>query len=444
MSTTDSRHERIDVRLKRAIQSGTMGRELLICGPAGTGKTYPILSVLHCLAREYRLRILFLRATRVSLTESVLVTYEQEILPADGCESICEGAGRSHRHAYDYPNGSEIVVAGLDRNPTRILSTAWDVVFCNEAIELQQEVWETIGTRLARPGRDPRFGWLLGDTNPSHPDHWLKKRLDVGLTAHWETTHEANPVLHDGRHWTERGRAYLATLDRLTGPRRKRLRDGIWAQGEGIWFDTFDADVHVRADWGEFDPRLRTYVSIDSGVWTGAMWFQVCEHPRIRINVFDDYLSEGLSAERNARAIKAKTDSHAGIRVHRYITDPAGGARNPVGPTVIAEYERAGLVPLDRWPLRPVSDSLELLQSFLGGDGNPPALFIHPRCRHLINALASYHRAKRGGQLMDWPESPMHPSEEGVDSLRGGLCAIFPEGRAPRPNLRTIHATRMI
>ena len=416
----------------------------MICGPAGTGKTYPILAVLHCLARENPLRILFLRATRVSLTESVLVTYEQEILVGDGCERISEGAGRSHRHSYLYPNGSEIVVGGLDRNPTKILSTAWDIVFCNEAIELTQETWETIGTRLSRPGRDPRFGWLMGDTNPSHPEHWLKKRLDAGTVAHWETTHEANPVLHDGLGWTEAGRVYLAGLDRLTGPRRKRLRDGIWAQGEGIWFDTFDVDVHVSASRAEFDPRLKTYVAIDSGVWTGAVWFQVREYPRTLINVFDDYLSEGLSAERNARAIKAKTDSYDGIRVARYITDPAGGARNAVGPTVMAEYERARLVPLDRWPLRPVADSLELLQSFLGGDGNPPSIFFHPRCKHSVGAFASYHRAKRAGQLMDWPEDPQHPAEEICDSLRGGLGAIFPEGRRAPPNVRTIAASRIL
>jgi hypothetical protein len=441
MPTNDSRHERIDVRLKRQMTSGQMPKELLICGPAGTGKTYPILTILHCLAREHPLRILFLRATRVSLTESALVTYEQEVLPADGCEEIADGAGRPHRHAYHYPSGSEIVVAGLDRNATRVLSTAWDIVFCNEAIELQKEVWETITSRMGRPGRDPRFGWMIGDTNPSYPDHWLKKRCDAGQTVLWDTTHEANPLLHDGVNWTDAGLRYLKQLDGLTGPRRKRLREGIWAQGEGIWFDTFDGQVHVKTS-ADYTPGLKTYCAIDSGVWTGAVWFQVREHPVVTINVFDDYLSEGLSAERNARAIKAKSDSHG--RILRYYTDPAGGARNPVGTTVISEYERVGVTPLDRWPLRSVSDSLELVQAFLGGDlASPPRLFIHPRCQHLKNALASYHRAKRANQLMDYPEDPQHPSEELVDSLRGGLCALYPEGRAPKPAFRTMHAGRL-
>ncbi len=436
---TDTRHERIDVRLKRAIETGSMPAELLVCGPAGTGKTYPILTILHCLCADNPgLRVLFMRATRVSLTESVLVTFEQEVLPADSCEGMSQGAQRSHRHSYRYANGSEIVLGGLDRNATRILSTAWDIVYANEAIELQQEVWETIGTRISRPGRDRRLGWLIGDTNPSHPGHWLKTRCDSGGTALWDTTHQANPLLHDGTTWTEAGIAYLARLARLTGPRRKRLLEGIWAQGEGIWFDTFDSEIHVNVAIAEFDPRLKTYLSIDSGVWTGAVWWQVREYPFTQITVFDDYLSEGLSAERNARAIRAKGQPYGYLQ--RVYTDPAGGARNPVGPTVIAEYERAGLTPLERWPLRSVADGLELVQSLLGGDGNPTRLFIHPRCKHLVNALASYHRAKRAGQLCDWPEDPQHPSEELVDSLRGGLCAVFPDGRAPVPQFRTVHA----
>lgn len=434
-------HERTDVRLKRAIQTGQMPRELLICGPAGTGKTFPTLSVLHTILRDNSdLRFLLLRATRVSLTESSLVTFEQEILPADGCEQMADGAGRANRHSYQYPNGSEWVIGGLDRNPTKVLSTAWDAVFVNEAIELQQEAWETLTSRMSRPGRDSRLGWMIGDTNPAHPNHWLKTRCDAGSTVLWNTKHEANPLLHDGRNWTAAGLRYLAQLDKLTGPRRKRLRDGLWAQGDGIWFDTFDPDVHVTT-LADYVPGLPTYVGIDSGVWTGAVWLQVREQPTFRVNVIDCYLSESLSAERNARAIKARSEPYGLIR--RIFTDPAGGSRNPVGPTVIAEYERVGLTPLDRWPLRSVADGLELIMSYLGGDGNRPEMFVHPRCQKLIDALVSYHRAKRAGQLMDWPEDPQHPAEEMIDSLRGLLCALFPDGRAKPPNLRKIHAGRI-
>ncbi len=442
----DIRHESVLVRLKRAIETGTLPKELLICGPAGTGKTWAILMVLHCLARDYpNLRILFLRATRVSLTESVLVTFEQEILPADGCEIICEGAQREQRKRYQYPNGSNIVIAGLDRNSTKVLSTAWDIVFWNEAVEGKEEAWETLTSRMDRPGRESRLGWVIADTNPGSPDHWLKKRCEAGGTVLWETTHEANPALFDGVNWTKAGIAYLNRLSKLTGPRRRRLRDGEWVQGEGIWFDNFDAHVHVT-EKAEYDPRLRVYLAIDTGVYTGAVWFQVHEHGLDRsITVFGDYLTEGIAAQANAKAllaIAAKLGVHSH---HKFYTDPAGGARNPVGPSVIAEYEQAGMK-LEQWPgCIPIADGLILIESFLGGEGKrpetggfvgesrPPALFVHPRCTALRNAFGSYRRAIRAGQWMDYPEDPQHPHEDVMDALRGGLNAVFPEGRKAPP-----------
>lgn len=211
----------------------------MLCGPAGTGKTWGLLATLHCIARDYPgLRILICRKTRASLTESILVTYEQEILPADGCSSLAAGSLRRVRQSYRYPNGTEIVLGGLDE-PTRIMSTAWDIIYVNEAIEIQEDAWESLSCRLNRPGRDPRFGWLLGDTNPGHPHHWLKLRSDRGAMALWTTVHEANPSLFDGRNWTPDGRAYLARLEKLTGFRYLRLRKGVWAAAEGLVYPEF-------------------------------------------------------------------------------------------------------------------------------------------------------------------------------------------------------------
>jgi PBSX family phage terminase large subunit len=297
--------------------SGRMPKELLICGPAGTGKTHPILSVLHCLLRDYPgLRVLILRATRASLTESALVTYEQEILTADGCEAIAEGVQRSHRQAYHYANGSTLVVAGLDRAPSRVLSTAWDIVFANEATELREDAWETISSRLDRPGRSSRFGWLIADTNPSGPTHWLKRRCDSGKTGLWTTTHEANPTLFDGRRWTRAGRAYLSRLERtLTGVRYLRLRKGLWAGAEGLIYDLWDPAVHLlrglppgwrswermrSIDFGFTNPFVCGWLLIDDD---GRMYLnREIYHTRRTVKVHAGHikgLSEGESYEAN-------------------------------------------------------------------------------------------------------------------------------------------------
>jgi hypothetical protein len=425
--TQADRSTPIDVRLKRALESRSLPKQLLIDSGAGTGKTYGILSVLHCLASDYSgLRLLFVRETRKSLTESVMATYERFILPADGMESIARGASRKFRDSYPYPNGSMIGLGGMD-NPDRILSTDWDIIYVNECIGVTEEAWDTIWGRLNRPGSRKGFGFLIGDTNPD-PSHFLKKRADAGEVGRWTVDHRANPAMWDRRRrdWTEAGRLYLDSLGRLKGTRRKRFLEGVWAAGEGQWFDTFtDANV---TDLADYDPALPVHLAVDSGVHTGAVWFQIRgEGDATVVTVFADLYETPAVAFKVAGQILEKSTA-MGVRPNRRTTDPAGKAANAVSESnVLAEYRRAGLH-LDPWPLSTVADSLALLDSFVSVD--PPGLLVHPRCTALIDAFANYRRAKRGGQFVDRPEDPQHPHEEMIDALRGGLQDKYPHGRA--------------
>jgi DNA polymerase III delta prime subunit len=86
------------VRLKHALKQQTLPRDLLICGPAGTGKTYAVLMFLHRLARKHsHLRVLICRQTRASLTDSVLATLEQEVLPRHGGQGNWGHAQQDHK-----------------------------------------------------------------------------------------------------------------------------------------------------------------------------------------------------------------------------------------------------------------------------------------------------------------------------------------------------------
>lgn len=429
----------VETRLLEGLEEGTLPPDLMVCGAAGTGKTYGILTVLHCLARDYRdLRILIARQTRRSLTESVLVTFEGKILPRDGMEWLARGPKRAQRSSYVYPSRSEIVLAGLD-NPDKALSTEWDIVYINEAIETLRETWQTLLARMNRPGRGTQLGLLLGDTNPGHPGHWIKAEADAGRLPMWDTSHKANPAMFDAEAgtWTEDGWVYREQLSRLSGTQRARFRDGLWAVGEGLWFDMFDPERHA-SDRTEADPALETFLSVDPGVVTGAVLFQQAGE---RVRVIADYLSEGRRLEANAEALKELVLRHApwtrdeetGLpRIVAY-ADPAGGARNPIGPTLIEHYRRAGL-PLRPWANSnpPIADSLANVETRLDPIGLPPLLTVHPRCRHLIDAFSSYRRAKQGGQWADWPEDPQHPAEDMIDALKGGLWARYPSRKPMR------------
>lgn len=237
--------------------------EVLCSGPAGTGKSLACLYKLHFLAsRVDGFRGLIVRKTRESLTESALVTFENNVLPAR--HPALAGPQRRMRQAYNYPNGSVIIVGGLDK-PGKIMSTEYDAVFCQEAIELSEDAWESLTTRL-RNGK-ARYQQLLADTNPDKPTHWLKRRCDAGRTKMLESRHEDNPRLWDrqAKAWTEEGQKYVfGVLDNLTGPRKQRLRFGRWVQAEGVVYEGWDAAIHL-IDRFPIPWEWKRYISVDFG-----------------------------------------------------------------------------------------------------------------------------------------------------------------------------------
>lgn len=223
---------------------------------------------------------------------------------------------------------------------------------------------------------------------------------------------------------------------------------------QGTWFARFDEADNVSGE-AEFDPSLPVHISIDSGVFTAAVFFQVLPEFRegstvepSRVRVFAEFLAEGRTAESCALEIREMADRMCGGAVRLVSTDSAGGARNPVGPTVLAEYQRCGLVGetgIQAWPKYPgcVTEGLGLIEGLVRSADGSARLTIHPRCKQLIGAFQSYARARRSGQWMDYPADPQHPHEDLIDAVRGGLRVALPDGAAPIKPLRRIRAGRV-
>lgn len=231
------------------------GEEAFIVGPSGTGKSYGSLWKVHSLLSKYpRARALYVRKIRSSMGESGLQTYEDFVL-GEGHPILADGGDRAYRKKYKYPNGSEFIIAGLDRpeKQNKIMSTEFDIVLCQEATELQVGTIEKLTTRL-RNFVIP-YQQLIMEANPSYPRHPLKVRCDLGLTKLLNSVHKDNPRLWDGNEWTERGKVYMARLSKLTGHRRMRLFEGKWARAEGLVYEGFDNSMHeidpfdVPGDW---------------------------------------------------------------------------------------------------------------------------------------------------------------------------------------------------
>lgn len=235
--------------------------EILLCGAAGTGKTLGILCFINEMAWLYPgLRVLIVRKVRADLAQTTLVTYERDVMKYDN--PIVANVQRESRKVYRYPNGSEIIVGGMDR-PGRILSGEYDIIYPAEAVQFSQNDWETFIMRL-RSGVYPH-PCLLGDTNPDRQDHWLKQRADNGMTKLLNTYHKDNPAYWDGKTWTEAGQRYvLGKLQRLTGVRKERYLHNRWVNAEGAIYEDWNEDVHL-IDPDDVPDFAYRFCSIDFG-----------------------------------------------------------------------------------------------------------------------------------------------------------------------------------
>ncbi len=280
--------------------------EILVAGPAGTGKSRGILEKLFLIAMKYPgCRILMLRLTSVSLSATGLQTWEKFVIREAMTMGVVSFFGGSKREpaSYRFANGSRVVVGGMD-NPMKIMSSEYDVAYVQEANELEIEHWESITSRL-RNGAMP-YQQLIGDCNPQEPTHWLKERCDRGATVYYHSTHEENPLyfdeLDDGTYRvTEAGAAYIAKLDALTGVRYQRLRLGNWVAAEGVIYEQWSPNLIVdRFEIPEGWPR---HWVIDFGFVNPMVVQCWAEAPDGELYLYREFYRTGMTVDEFARMV---------------------------------------------------------------------------------------------------------------------------------------------
>lgn len=265
-------------------------------GPAGTGKTFFEGTLLEELHKKYpNIRTLVVRKTRVSLSESFLQVFEDDVLKGQLPKSFGT-VSREGRKKYVWPNGSETILGGMDK-PTRIFSTQYDVIFVVEAIEFTEDEYQSL-YRALRNQQVP-FQAMITDTNPGAQTHFLNKkperegtRMKRILTRHRHNPRYYNPKLMQ---WTGEGRQYIENLHQLTGVMRKRLLEGKWCAATGVIYPNYDPDIHIIKP--DQVPELEYYIGgVDFG-YNDSLVMQVW----------------GVSKERNAYRVWERYGRHVTI-----------------------------------------------------------------------------------------------------------------------------------
>lgn len=279
-------------------------QEACIAGPAGTGKSLAMLQKAHFTSLLVpRCRSLIVRQTHASLTGSTLVTFEHSVIQDAAAQGAVRWFGGSARKpaAYEYANGSQIVVGGLDR-PEKFLSTEFSRIYVDEATQVSLSALETLITRLR--GSADTYRQIVLACNPDAPQHWIKQRCDAHTMRMIYSRHRDNPlyVNADGT-LTERGVDYMQKLDALTGVRRLRYRDGIWAAAEGMVYETWDDAVHIVDPFDVPDEWVR-WITVDFGFtnpFVAQLW---AEDPDGRLFLIREWVRARMLVEDHAVVIR--------------------------------------------------------------------------------------------------------------------------------------------
>lgn len=327
------------------------------------------------------------------LKTGALATYTNHVKPElDGV--ITFGGNRFYPGEFRYPNGSIIHVVGLDK-PGKVMSAEYDVIYVNEATEIDEEAWQKLKSRL-RNGK-LAYQQLIADCNPAGPRHWLNERCNAGLTHRIQTTHKDNPAYWDAGlgDWTTMGRIYVQqTLAKLTGLERKRLYEGVWAAAEGLVYPEFVPEMITAQDVTTW----RTVLGVDVGSRNPTAILTIHIAGDERMHVSHEVYRRNMTATEIVEAIVDRCDATNAEAV--YIDPSAKG--------YIDDLTAKG------YPAKPaVNDVLVGIQRVHGAFQT--GLTIDPDCVELIDELGMYAYPANSKIETD---KPVKEFDHALDALR--------------------------
>lgn len=390
--------------IKRLQSSNTPA--IILTGPTRTGKTLGVLYKIWAALLKYEnARGLLIRKQRSDLSETALVTLERDIIGVNNI-ILQNGPQRDYRRHYDLPNGSTLVVGGLDK-PGKILSSEYDIIGVPQAEELMPADWETLITRVTGTELPPAEQQLIGDCNPASPLHWIMQRSLTKNLELWKTFHKDNPRMYNLElgQWTEFGRTYLDRLsDSLTGNERKRLLDGEWVQAEGVVYSEFDTENITEA---EPDPELPIELACDDGyVDPRAILF--IQRTPTQVLVFDEIYHSRHLAQTCVEEVVAKCEQLGLPRPEIAIGPPEAKE--------LQQRFRLADIPY-RFRAHKILEGIPVVRRLVKDHNGARPLQVHKRCTNFIGELTDGYRYPEQGTKRD-DEKPIDGNDHACDAFR--------------------------
>ena len=366
------------------------------CGSAGSGKSYSICSKIIIRCCREPIRVLVCRRYATTLRNSCYALFK-EILTKWKLTPYVKM--KETDMSITFPNGSQIIMIGLDTEEKLLSLTNISTIWCEECYEIEKEKVEQLNLRMRGTAANQQ---LILSWNPISKHSWLydftvENPPESSIFHH--STYKDNPFLN---------KEYIDALDEMAVRNPQKYR----VYGLGEW--GVDSEGLVITNWRKeaFDAMelaaqgLEHRAGMDLGwIDKSAIIDTLYDRENKTIYVFNEFYKSGCQLSELAAAIKNMNLAKSKIYV------------DAAEPRSIQFFKNEGI---NAYPCAKGKDSVKAGIMFLQDN----LIVVHPSCQNFIMELEnfSYIRSKQTGM---WTEDTTHEWSHAIDACRYGYSDIY-------------------
>ena len=366
------------------------------CGSAGSGKSYFLTQRIIIRCCSEKIRFVVCRRYGTTLRNSVFALFKEVLAKWQLTQYV---KIKETDMSFTFPNGSQIILLGLDEE-TKLLSLAnVSGVWVEEAYEVPKNLIEQLNLRM-RGQADNQQIWL--SWNPISKNSYLYDFTVTNPPAnsiYIHSTYKDNIFLNQ---------EYIDSLEELATRNPAKFR--IYGLGEwGV-----DSEGLVITNWRaeEFDAMALASTGLEHRVGMDLGWIDksaiintLYDKKNHTIYVFDEFYKSGCQLSELAQAIK-----NMNLQKTRIYVDAAE-------PRSIQYFKSEGI---NATACAKGKDSVKAGLMFLQDN----LIIVHPKCKNFITELEnfSYVKSKQTGE---WTEDTTHEWSHAIDACRYGYSDIY-------------------
>ena len=370
------------------------------CGSAGSGKSYTIAQRLIIRCCNEPIRVLVCRRYATTLRNSCFALFK-EILAKWQLTNYVKI--RETDMSIIFPNGSQIIMVGLDTEEKLLSLTNISTIWIEEAYEVEKNKVEQLNLRMRGTASNQQ---LLLSWNPISKNSWLynftvEEPPENSIFIH--STYKDNPFLNA---------EYVAALDEMEirNPAKYRV------YGLGEW--GVDTEGLVITNWKkeDFNPMELAALGYEHRAGCDLGWIDktaiidtLYDRDNKTIYVFNEFYKSGCQLSDIATAIKEMN-----LKKTKLFVDAAE-------PRSIQYFKQENI---NATPCAKGRDSVKAGLMFLQDN----LIIVSPSCQNFITELEnfSYIKSKVTGEFT---EDTTHEWSHAIDACRYAYSDIYTQTR---------------